>query len=234
MAPRKGIATTVLAALVLAVWVPASAGATTATLQRDAADPGLLQIKVETAAAEDSATIVAVAGTQTTIAPDREALLPPLEWTIAAPDCAQDPGSKVIACSAPVTRLEFTAGDGFDGLYAKKLPFGVIAAMGAGEDVAIGGLADDSIDGGAGADFIKTDKGADTVIGGSEGDDLFGGPGDDAIDAGTGPDRIYGEGGVDVLLTRDGEAERRIDCGPGSDKKERAKVDAKDPRARSC
>ncbi|MGH2985702.1 MAG: hypothetical protein ACRDLO_03310 [Solirubrobacterales bacterium] len=63
---------------------------------------------------------------------------------------------------------------------------------------------------------------------------LSGGPGRDLIDGSPGRDRLFGEGGKDLLLARDGFVDGRIDCGPGTDRKERAKVDPDDPKARSC
>ncbi len=77
-----------------------------------------------------------------------------------------------------------------------------------------GGQVDARIDGG---------EGDDSLSGGQEADTLVGGPGADVF---------KGYGGPDKLLARDGERDRRINCGPGDDA--RARVDDLDPAPKSC
>lgn len=72
-------------------------------------------------------------------------------------------------------------------------------------------------DGGAGNDIAT---GSDTA------DELTGGPG---------RDKLFGMGGLDHLFAEDGEADRKLDCGPGAKLSEFAVIDPrKDPKPKSC
>ena len=62
-------------------------------------------------------------------------------------------------------------------------------------------------------------------------DTLEGGAGNDEIDGQPGPDRLLGGAGRDRIKANDGEADDKIDCGPGND---RVKVDELDPKPRNC
>jgi Ca2+-binding RTX toxin-like protein len=85
----------------------------------------------------------------------------------------------------------------------------IVNDLAAGNDLIIGGIANNTIDGGAGDDTIKGFMGHDTIIGG-EGDDtlegmrgkdyLDGGEGDDLLDGGRGVDRLDGGTGDDTLI----------------------------------
>jgi len=65
-------------------------------------------------------------------------------------------------------------------------------------------------------------EGADVITGGSRPDMLIGQ---------AGPDTILGMGGFDNIDAKDGERDKRIDCGKGSGE---AKTDGKDPKAKNC
>ena len=118
----------------------------------------------------------------------------------------------------------------------------VILGLG-GNDTLDGELGNDRLDGGDGADLLRALDGADTDLGGSgkdrlfggaAADKLFGGPGADQVTGDLGKDVHKGQGGNDVLFARDGKRDKKIDCGAGKAKKESAKVDPKDPKAKSC
>ena len=77
------------------------------------------------------------------------------------------------------------------------------------------GHGSDIVDGGAGNDYIFTDRGHDTIHGGSGRDYLVSGNGNDIIDGGSGDDRIWGQAGNDVI--EGGAGNDRIDGGAGKD-----------------
>jgi hypothetical protein len=140
--------------------------------------------------------------------------------------------------------------------------FGGCPAGGATDTVKL--IGDDQIDGGAGRDqlnyntaccgvtgiFINLGAGFadasngdhDTFSGiedvqGSEGDDEIrsSSGGDNLLIGGGGVDDLRAGDGVDVIDAKDGEADEKIDCGPGSDAKEKAKYDrGLDPKPKSC
>ncbi len=64
------------------------------------------------------------------------------------------------------------------------------------------------------------------LIGGAEADSLVGGEANDEIQGNGGADILLGGAGRDRIQANDGEADERIDCGPGND---RVKVDELDP-----
>jgi hypothetical protein len=204
------------------------------TVSRGALDPGQLVVEAPSAAGEFQDIEVHPSGTTTIVQPSSERPPPPELWTINAPDCTQNPASKQVVCTAPVTSFSFTSGDGDEVLFAGKLRVPVLAAFGAGDDFVSSGRAADVLDGGPGIDKMDGEPGDDMLIGGTEDDDLLGGSGSDVIVGAAGSDRMLGEGQVDRIKARDGAADARIACGGGSDSKERAKVDRADPEAKSC
>lgn len=223
------------AALTLAVITfGATPAAATPVVARDAADPGRLQLTIPSVAGEFEYIVVEATGASAQLLPDPDQAPPPNPWTVTAPDCSQDPLTKIVSCTAPVTSLTVAGGEGSEGVEAHKVPFGVLGSAGGGDDYLGGGLADDALDGGPGSDLLKGDQGADTLLGGLDDDELFGGPGADRLVGSDGRDRMFGEGNVDRLSARDGAADGRLDCGPGSDRREKAKVDQSDPRPKSC
>ena len=121
---------------------------------------------------------------------------------------------------------------------------------GSGNDRMVGGDGGDEISSGSGSDRVLGDKvrpsfnpyddrielgAGDDIAWAGAGDDVIrGGPGDDRVAGQTGADALFGSGGLDALFARDRRRDRRIACGPGSDRKERARVDRVDPKPRSC
>ena len=108
----------------------------------------------------------------------------------------------------------------------------------------IGGSGDDTMRGGsrpviggaefgndASSEYFRGQGGDDVLKGFGQPDTIDGGKGNDKIDGGKGKDDLYGGGGNDVINARDGQRDRRINCGPGNDK---AKVDKVDPSPVSC
>jgi len=76
----------------------------------------------------------------------------------------------------------------------------------------------------------------DDVLKGDRGDNaLIGAAGNDRLKGKKGRDRLKGKAGIDVLLAKDGTRDRGINCGPGKNRRERAKFDkGLDPRPKSC
>lgn len=71
---------------------------------------------------------------------------------------------------------------------------------GAGNDFISTGIGWDTIYGGSGDDVIIGNAGNDSLYGGSGQDRIFGGADTDTIDGGSGNDFLYGDGGNDVVL----------------------------------
>ncbi|WP_461538633.1 DUF4347 domain-containing protein, partial [Spongorhabdus nitratireducens] len=104
---------------------------------------------------------------------------------------------------------------------------------GDGDDIIIGTILDDYLDGGSGNDRIQALSGNDTLVGGDgndfiwaasgnntvnagAGDDtILTGDGDDIVDAGAGNDKIQTEGGIDRITAGDGNDQ--IIAGLGAD-----------------
>jgi hypothetical protein len=129
--------------------------------------------------------------------------------------------------------------------------------IGPGEVV---GSGDDQIDGGAGIDFLTYNNsaggltldltagtavgpiiGTDTLLkieqaqGSETVDTLLGDAGPNLLVGGGGVDMIKGRGGIDVIDAKDNVADALIDCGPGKNSKEKAKIDkGLDPKPKSC
>jgi Ca2+-binding RTX toxin-like protein len=82
------------------------------------------------------------------------------------------------------------------------------------------------------SDVLIGSRGSDALIIGHGGDDLIKGLGGaDGLRGDDGRDTLLGGSGADFLDARDGERDRRIDCGPGGF---RASRDGRDPPARGC
>ena len=115
---------------------------------------------------------------------------------------------------------------------------------GEGDDAIFGGRGKDTLLGANGGDFLSGDDGNDNLFGalgpdrlfgGTDEDRVVGGPEGDLVHGGFGVDRLKGKGGIDVLIARDGFTDRKINCGPGPNKREFAKRDRRlDPKPKSC
>jgi len=114
---------------------------------------------------------------------------------------------------------------------------------GADHDLIFGGHGSDLLRGGNGSDRERGGLGADRVRGGPGPDKLRGGPGDDQVNGlqgddtiwgGLGSDGLLGQTGIDTIFAADGDIELKINCGPGSNKRESATFDAKDRKPKSC
>ncbi len=115
---------------------------------------------------------------------------------------------------------------------------GVVATIGDGaNDGDFGGIdgAGDEI-----SDDIENLTGSshrDRLTGGDEDAVLRGAGGNDRLIGGEGVDVLLGLGGIDRLFAIDGVADKRIDCGKGNNRRERAAIDTTppaDPKPRSC
>jgi len=87
---------------------------------------------------------------------------------------------------------------------------------GAGNDVLIGSLADNVLDGGAGNDTLYGGNGTDTLTGGAGLDRLFGDAGNDVLDGGADADYVHGGEGIDTLLG--GTGNDTLDGASGADR----------------
>jgi Ca2+-binding RTX toxin-like protein len=110
-----------------------------------------------------------------------------------------------------------------------------------GDDGLLGGTGNDLLLGDNGRDTVRGEDGDDRLRGGDRGDLLAGGPGDDVLKGERGVDAIKGKSGVDRLYARDGTRDARINCGTGSNRREKAKRDKgkrnkrhNDPNPQSC
>ena len=64
---------------------------------------------------------------------------------------------------------------------------------------------------------------------------LVGLAGNDRLEGRAGADIFKGKGGIDILLARTGRPTRSLNCGPGKNSLERAKIDQDlDPTPKSC
>lgn len=115
----------------------------------------------------------------------------------------------------------------YDGDYLGRMRAG-------NDDVDMFGAAvDGELRGGDGIDFLSGSGGDEKIYGGKRDDDIYAGEGADLIDGGPGKDYLTGGINSDRIRAVDGEADSRIDCGPGSD--EVAWIDRKiDPRPWRC
>jgi Ca2+-binding RTX toxin-like protein len=106
---------------------------------------------------------------------------------------------------------------------------------GRGKDTLLGAEGGDFLHGEAGDDFLRGGFGPDRMFGGRDDDRLVGGPDGDRIVGGPGVDRMKGKGGIDVIKAKDRTRDRKINCGPGFNRREFAKRDRrKDPKPKSC
>jgi hypothetical protein len=74
----------------------------------------------------------------------------------------------------------------------------------------------------------------DTVFGSMAGDHLDGAYGNDLLEGGLGKDTLLGSEGIDKLKAKDGVKDAKINCGPGKNRRESARIDGKDPEPKSC
>ena len=90
-----------------------------------------------------------------------------------------------------------------------------VIRAGDGDDIVIGGAANDVLAGENGSDLIDGGAGNDIVRGGRGQDQLMGGVGDDLVEGGLDDDRLSGGVGNDVLTG--GQGDDAIDGGDGTD-----------------
>lgn len=133
---------------------------------------------------------------------------------------------------------QFLGEQGFDSVtYSDHTTAGVVATIGTGADD--GNAADgpptarDNID--KTVEKIAGTSLADLLIGSPNNDVLVGLAGNDRLKGRGGADIFKGKGGIDILLARDGQADKKLNCGPGANSRERAKLDlGLDPTPKSC
>ena len=103
----------------------------------------------------------------------------------------------------------------------------IAGVMGLDIDLAAGESVDSNGDQDSftGIEDVQASEGGDELSGDNKANLLIGG-GD--------PDEIRGRGGIDVIDAKDGEVDPVINCGPGDNSKEKAKVDPIDPAPVSC
>jgi Ca2+-binding RTX toxin-like protein len=103
-----------------------------------------------------------------------------------------------------------------------------------GNDTLDGGAGDDKVSGSAGIDRLLGNLGNDKLFGGTENDNMVGASGNDVLTGNAGKDIFLGKKGFDRLLAKDGAKDKKIDCGPGSNKRESFTRDRRDPKPKSC
>jgi RTX calcium-binding nonapeptide repeat (4 copies) len=143
--------------------------------------------------------------------------------------CTQLDVDYPIQCEIP-SAIRIDLGDGNDVVVVDHMVAGTPAVEvlgGAGNDnlKAIAGNTRLTLDGGPGADVLRSEGGNDVLRGGPDGDELIGGAGSDVLEGGDGADKLTGDvceaPGADVL---DGGAGLDTltdwgDCGPNADRR---------------
>jgi Ca2+-binding RTX toxin-like protein len=133
---------------------------------------------------------------------------------------------------------QFLGAQGFDSVsYSDHTTAGVVATIGTTADD--GNAADgpptarDNID--KTVEKVAGTSFADLLTGSRNDDVLVGLAGNDRLKGLAGADIFKGKGGIDILLARDGQADTKLNCGPGANSRERAKRDrGLDPAPKSC
>jgi hypothetical protein len=158
---------------------------------------------------------------------DSAGLVTPLYLSCRAPDGgnAAEGVHNTLICGAPIPEplqdnaLKVEAGDGND---VVDVAFGQAPGF-------------DRV-----AQVIKGEEGNDTLSGSGPAvretflDPLLdGGPGNDLLRSGSNH-KAKGKGGIDRIFARNRTRNLKINCGAGSDKRESAQVDRKDPLPKSC
>lgn len=150
-------------------------------------------------------------------------------YSFPGDQCTQGDPSYSIQCDIPAS-VRADLGDRDDYVVVDHMVQGnptVEVLGGAGDDnlKAIAGNTRLTLDGGGGADVLRSEGGNDVLRGGPDGDELIGGAGSDVLEGGAGSDTLSGDAcgapGADVL---DGGAGFDTltdwgDCGPDSDRR---------------
>ena len=132
---------------------------------------------------------------------------------------------------------QFIGAQGFDSVTYSITPRPGLATIGTGADD--GNAADgpptarDNID--KTVEKVAGATLADLLTGSPNNDVLVGLAGNDRLEGRAGADIFKGKGGIDILLARDGQADKKLNCGPGKNSREQAKIDqGLDPTPKSC
>jgi Ca2+-binding RTX toxin-like protein len=80
-----------------------------------------------------------------------------------------------------------------------------------------GGVGNDTLTGGSGADRLYGQTGNDTLLGKGGNDQSFGGVGNDTLTGGTGDDQAFGQAGNDLMIWNPGEGSDLNEGGAGID-----------------
>lgn len=80
-----------------------------------------------------------------------------------------------------------------------------------------GGMGNDTLTGGSGADLLFGESGDDTLLGKGGADMLFGGDGNDVLTGGTGDDQVFGQSGNDRMIWNPGDGSDLNEGGAGND-----------------
>ncbi len=190
-----------LAAAFVALFVPATAGASTLSTTGSAPAKNLTFTVGDGFDHETSASVTG----------GRLIVEDSVPLDVGASGCAL--ATAYSADCGPATdfgHVTFTFGAGDDDLYMPDpLSMPLTVSGGEGDDLLDGGSAGDHIDGGPGSDALWGYGGADT---------LTGGDGDDGLEGGAGPDTYSGGPGDDALYAKDGQADvAPLGCGTGID-----------------
>jgi hypothetical protein len=197
-------------------------------------------LEVAAAAGEAASHQITVSSTAATfIVRDAAGATAGSQCTQVDPNTVSCPSLGQSSCCPPqllwaVNEIKVTGGSAADSIDLSALSLsGTVFARG-GSDQILGGSGSSFLKGGAGNDRIAGNGGRDDLSGGRGNDRLDGGSGPDVVAGGPGADYLRGGAGNDELYTRDHQRDRRIDCGPGSNRREGARRDRNDPNAISC
>ena len=142
------------------------------------------------------------------------------------------PGDDQLAADYPCNGDIFSGGPGNDVAGFAPSSVGIRARMGGPATLANGGCRGGSPTSiSPDSEVLEGSNEGDRLIGSNGPETIWGREGNDVIIGRHGPDDLEGFAGRDLIDARDGQRDRLIDCGSGSD---RAKVDRVDPPAIKC
>ena len=149
-------------------------------------------------------------------------------------------GSDLLIADVACGGHELNGGPGVDNASFARIPTAVVATVGGTASNPSGCGNPDRL---VAAENLEGSNQSDVLIGdgknngflGRDGNDVIkglGGP--DRLDGAGGSDSLVGGGGKDLLVANDGHRDKRLSCGPGANRYEKADRDKSDPRAKSC
>lgn len=156
-------------------------------------------------------------------------------------------GADLLVAAGACTGDRLRGGDGIDNASFARVISGVVRARIGGRAVNLDRIrfhepcrrvriqaSVENLEGSPGRDILIGDGGRNSLLGRGGADRLRGRGGRDRLVGGTGADALRGGSDPDLLFARDGRADRRVDCGAGDGRRQRARRDRFDPPAIGC